>query len=86
MTNRRRRTATVEPPPKDLVEIPAPSRFLNYPGDCRGQIGRVMGPMHGVDFYQVLTVVTEEYDEATKKTRLGLAYGDLSVRVLGDPS
>lgn len=50
----------------------AASRHLNYRGDCRANLGRVMGPN---DLGEWLEVVTADYDPATDTTRLGLAYG-----------
>ena len=46
-------------------------RWLNYPGDCRGSIGNVMGPN---TIGERLQVVTEEFDPIAKTTRLGLTY------------
>ena len=72
--------------PEELPELPIPDpvQFLNYAGDQRGNVGRVMGPMldTGTEFRgQLLTVVTEEYDKLTDRTRLGLTYGDLSAQI-----
>lgn len=53
------------------MQTPAAVRWLNYPGDCRGSIGNVMGPN---TIGERLQVVTEEYDPITKTTRLGLTY------------
>lgn len=70
--------------PEDLpdMEIPAAVQHLNYPGDVRGSIGSVMGPMlESVDVPagQYLTVVEEHFDEATGVTRLGLTYGVVEI-------
>lgn len=65
-----------------VMPLPAPVQHLNYPGDVRGQIGRVMGPMlEPAD--QLLTVVDEAYDVQADRTRLGLTYGNLAHLVGG---
>lgn len=65
--HRRHLEPVVEP-----AASPKASRHLNYRGDCRGSVGRVMGPnLLG----ERLTVVDEVYDPETDMTRLGLAYG-----------
>jgi len=58
---------------KAKLEQLDPVQWLNFEGDIRGQIGQVVGPM--LDSDQLLTVVREEYDEKTNRTRLGLTYG-----------
>lgn len=68
------------PPAIEELPIPDAVQHMNFAGDCRGNLGQVVGPMLGLDFDQYLTVVTEEYDPATDKTRFGLTYGDLSDR------
>jgi len=70
--------------PEDLpdMEIPAAVQHLNYPGDVRGSIGSVMGPMlesRTSPAGQYLTVVEEHFDPETGVTRLGLTYGDLEL-------
>lgn len=56
------------------MTAPAATTWLNYRGDrTREIVGKVMGPNLLGEY---LTVVTAEYDEATNRTRLGLAYGD----------
>ncbi len=48
-----------------------PVTWLNYKGDTRGNLGRVLGPnMDG----EHLRIVTEDYDPATGRTRTGLSY------------
>lgn len=70
MSNHKHRR-TVQVP--EVVEAPVKATtHLNYRGDRRGQIGRVMGP-NRLD--ELLTVVDETYDEVTDRTRLGLAFG-----------
>lgn len=80
MTNINRNLPPVEPTPKPRPEIPAAVQFLNYSGDCRGSVGRLMGPMLGSD--QLMTVVEESYDEKTDRTRIGLTYGDVTDLVI----
>lgn len=50
-----------------------PCRWATYNGDCRGNLGLIVGPTY--DGREVLHVVSEEYDPETGKTRLGFAYG-----------
>lgn len=74
--------------PEDLPSMPLPAavQHLNYPGDVRGSIGLVMGPMlegGGVPHGQYLTVVEEHFDEATDTTRLGLTYGAIEIPTAG---
>ncbi|KQY58344.1 hypothetical protein ASD11_01365 [Aeromicrobium sp. Root495] len=82
MTRRSDRT------PEELPALPIPSavQHLNYPGDVRGQLGTVMGPMlpgEGIPKGQLLTVVEETYDLATDTTRLGLTYGEVQLSADG---
>lgn len=49
------------------------ARWATYPGDCRGNLGRIVGPT--LDDREVLHIVTEDYDPATGKTRVGFAFG-----------
>lgn len=55
-----------------MTETPKATTHLNYRGDRRGQVGRVMGPN---TLNERLTVVEESYDPDADRTRLGLAYG-----------
>lgn len=74
--------------PEDLPDMPVPAavQHLNYPGDVRGSIGTVMGPMlqsDGVPAGQYLTVVEESFGPASGMTRLGLTYGEIDLPVGG---
>lgn len=66
-----------------MSDAPAAVQSLNYKGDVRGSIGRVMGPMHAPSLPepQYLTVVEETYDSETDRTRLGLTYGIVDLTV-----
>lgn len=54
------------------MTAPKATTWLNYNGDHRGSVGRVMGPNL---LNEYLTVVEANYDEAAGTSRLGLAYG-----------
>lgn len=55
------------------MPAPAATTWLNYSGDRTAEaVGKVMGPNLLGEY---LTVVDAVYDEATGKTRMGLAYG-----------
>lgn len=48
------------------------STHLNYKGDHRGSVGRLMGPT--LNHREYVVVVDAEYDAESNRTRLGLAY------------
>lgn len=82
MTRRSDRT------PENLPDLPIPTavQHLSYPGDVRGSVGLVLGPMIESDSIpagQYMTVVSETYDPETGVTRLGLTYGDLDLSAGG---
>jgi hypothetical protein len=54
------------------MTAPKATTWLNYKGDHRGSVGRVMGPNL---LNEYLTVVEANYDAAAGTSRLGLAYG-----------
>ena len=63
--------------PKVVDELPAASTWLNYRGDQTALIGQVRGPnMLG----ELLTVVSCDYDAASGKSHVGLAYGVYAVQ------
>lgn len=45
-----------------------------YPGDARGSLGQIVGPMHGIPG-TLGTVIREDYNPDTNTTRLGITYG-----------
>lgn len=53
--------------------LPAPSGFMNYPGDSAKQIvGELKGPNYMGEW---MTAVSREYDPSANRTRVGFAIG-----------
>jgi hypothetical protein len=60
------------------LEWPPAVQHLNYLGRLGDQLGQVLGPMLQSDSLaqpQYLTVVSQEYDPESDRTRLGFTYG-----------
>lgn len=53
--------------------LPKPEHWLTYPGDCRGNMGRVMGPK--LASRDPVTIVDEVYDPNDNTTLIGVVTG-----------